>query len=325
VADDLPPIVFVLGAGASWGQGLPLGNELAKQIATRDGLQGLYASLDLSQSFEHLQTAMKKIGHSTIDKLLRSQKRFWEVGRRAIAYEILLAEKNGTGDERRISDQWYSQLFEFLSFIADGDFGVFAELPVRFITFNYDRTFDNYWWDALTLHFSEIRINVLNYLQTHPIIHMYGQAGKLSWQLSDRESVPAYEVPFGVDTSPAMVNRAAEALWIVHDKDLEDPVKAPHIAEAKTLIQNAAAIWFLGFRFDEDNFVRLGMLPGSQPELFYTAFNEPEHERQRITDMLEHRSAYVGATDEMTARFFNRTWSLFTRNIATGWGKRRRR
>jgi len=127
-------------------------------------------------------------------------------------------------------------------------------------------------------------------------------------------------VPYGNDVSAEMVNRAAEQLWICHDTDLD---KAEHLKEAASLVQNAFALWFLGFRFDPDNMARLGAPPGYRGQhVFYTTFKEEDHERERMSNALVGEALYAGSNDWMTLKYLRWSWDHFTRKIRLDWGQR---
>jgi hypothetical protein len=186
-------LVVLMGAGASIGSGYPLGPELVRQICETNPKNGRspFARLNLITEFENLREAIRSLDHSSIDRVLQTRRDLWSVGKLAITQSLLKCESHDLsyhtekwtdGDHRR--HRWYGGFFELLT-AEIPNFAHFAMLPLTFVTFNYDRSFDFFSWRWLNEKWPDNRIDIDQYLLKNPIIHLHGQFGKLEFQVPE--------------------------------------------------------------------------------------------------------------------------------------------
>jgi len=119
------------------------------------------------------------------------------------------------------------------------------------VTFNYDRSFEHYFFTALKQSYDKTDAEVRQKLSAAPIIHVHGSLGLLPWQ-SDSES--ARVVGYGHET-PTDVLSAKESIKVLHEAD----DGSLEFQQARKLIAGADRVFFFGFGFHPTNLWRLGM------------------------------------------------------------------
>ncbi len=256
--------VLVLGAGASAPYGLPSGQRLCDIIKvdlnpTKDELDRMGIG---KRSYDAFRLQLESAGRISVDAFLESRPVLIDQGKLAIALALLPCEKEDRlfnawakdrlglkGREKPESGHWYELLFNMLtqgrSFdeVDLGGFGV--------VTFNYDRSFEHYFFTALKHSYDKMDVEVREKLSAAPIIHVHGSLGLLPWQ-SGSESVRI--VGYGHMT-PTDVLSAKESIRVLHEAD----DSSPEFQEARKLIAGADRVFFFGFGFHPTNLWRLGM------------------------------------------------------------------
>ncbi len=136
--------------------------------------------------------------------------------------------------ERRlcVNENWYQWLLEKL--IQDGP--DFDASNLHIVTFNYDRSFEFFFWRALRSSFNLSGSETDDMLRRIEVIHAYGDVGPL---------IPNAVIPFG-DADKA--GNAANWINIVAPRTL--PPTASRIRE---IISECQRICFLGFGFWREN------------------------------------------------------------------------
>src|SRR5262245_39612944 len=98
----LPKTVFVLGAGASIPYGFPSAPGLRHLICTEttrpgDPRHAILMEMDFTyEEVEQFRVALARSWASSIDMFLSTRKRFWEVGKAAIALTIATFENHNS-------------------------------------------------------------------------------------------------------------------------------------------------------------------------------------------------------------------------------------
>lgn len=312
-------LLLILGAGASRPYGLPTSSELRHLILggpkgreamdsldisvsmLADFAKGAGVPLDFEKLLEHfddpnsdplkefldylLSTAhvnesrmeffremFRKSDRVSIDAFIsRWGEELGEIGQKAVAAFLLLCER-----EIRVNGDWYQQFNEALlkriDKIEKGD--------IRVLTFNYDRTLEQYLWNSLRVHFcldNELTTAAFEKVEIH---HVYGSLGAL------RGERP---IKFGARTfqpAAAKIRLATERA-----KGSEDVIPQ-WVGEADRIV-------FLGFGFWPEN-IELLKLPKKKQERFSSARGLP---RSTQADM---RSAYgirFGPIDEFAVDY----------------------
>ncbi len=307
---------FCLGCRASRAYGYPLGPSLVTEICQYSDNVDPFGKLGVAEQFRTLKYAIRTLDHSSIDRVMETRKDLWDIGRLAIATHLMGCENvqdlSLHGRKLTPADpalgRWYGQLFELLT-PKSPRFELFAKIPVTFVTFNYDRSFDFFFWQWLQEKYREPKDNeaIHKYLLDNPIIHVHGQLGKLAFQLG----APVEKIEFGKYSSsrePGLVERAAKGIKIVHDTELDT---SSEFEQARSKIAKAVAIVILGFGYDDVNFRRLGMDTVDQEErlhYFTTAYGVDDGGRERIRAMCGTRSGFIGGESQGIREFLNQHW-----------------
>lgn len=247
-------IVIVLGAGASWFLGYPLGKDLRESITMPkrdpDFLRSLtkYCSIEEHQ-FRELSRAFNVSMVDSIDAFLSNRPEFTEVGKAAIAYQILKAEKSdhSIGAYNHPEDKWI-QLFT--NKIARTKWDELDFSWISFITFNYDRSLEYLLLYSMSMIFGKSHEEVIQKLSTLKIIHVYGCVSKNPYDFSN-SSTHDFRYGYYRDLSCAVNN-----IRVIP----EDRETTTEIEQARDLLFNADKIAFLGFSFDEINLKRLNSI-----------------------------------------------------------------
>jgi hypothetical protein len=172
----------------------------------------------------------------SIDAFLAWRKDDFEaIGKFAIATAVLMCERRIC-----VNENWYQWLLEKL--VEDGP--DFDAGNLHIITFNYDRSFEFYFWWAFRAAFNLSGSKTDEMLRRIEIVHAYGDVGPLSGPEED-------VIPFG-DADKA--GKAAQSINIVAPRTL--PPTAKRIRE---IINECKRICFLGFGFWNDNVALLNL------------------------------------------------------------------
>jgi hypothetical protein len=268
--------VLVLGAGASMPFGFPSGRKLTEDICQRTGLFGNKSLLEqtgilrdgscnrpeiirrwtqgqrekFARDYETFKQALGRSGQPSVDTFLERKRKFADIGKLAIASVLLKSEltyKMFEGMEGR--DNWYQHLFKKLD--EGGLLESFGQNKLAIVTFNYDRSLEQYLFTALTNSYEETKEECAKAVGKIPIIHVYGSLGLLPWQ--DKENNTPYDLGTGSTTVKLeQIEKASKTIKIIRDdNDLEG------FGKAWIEMQNAKRIYFLGFGFDQTNVNRL--------------------------------------------------------------------
>ena len=254
------PTVFVLGAGASMPYGFPSAAELNRMILTLDG-ERYYKDLrcpkpSLRQVFiRAFQDALRGSDHSSIDAFLEYRGEFLELGKNLIAYCLIQCEvaaalfratdKDATGGDRS-SAKWYDLLLDRM----DSTFDDFDRNQVRLITYNYDRSLEQYLFTTIKNRYGKSDEEVARKVSAIPIVHVHGQLGYLEWQEHQRSlGTRRYESQVDCDAIVTATN-GIKVIPEVADESAELDI-------AHEYLRTAEQIHFLGFGYHERNMQRL--------------------------------------------------------------------
>ena len=255
--------VFILGAGASADFGFPSGEELRQRI-----IQGFIATD--SQTYKDVESIAKalsvpdedefndyikpinefayKLKHDagySIDAFLeRFKESYLEIGKLAIASILAKCENQ---DIFYSSDNWYRIIYDRMKQGASID--TFPQNRVSFITFNYDRSLEQFLYNGLLNFHEKVTENyVRNIISQIPIVHIYGQLDPLPWQNPDGRS-------YNRHITLGQLKRYRENISIVFEKITE--TTNSNFQKAVALLEQADRVYILGFGFHADNFSRL--------------------------------------------------------------------
>ena len=141
-------MVLVLGAGASKPYGLPLGTELRDSVIRAENNFALYQRvLDVEitkYQYAEFTKTLAHSGFSSVDAFLEENSEWLEIGKAAIALELLKAEWksiNNLFPPKQPKDHWYETLW---SYLKAPSWSTFKKNKISIITFNYDRSLEHY-------------------------------------------------------------------------------------------------------------------------------------------------------------------------------------
>jgi hypothetical protein len=242
------PTVLILGAGASYQYGFPLGSELRKDILSLSNVQnpilsnsGIVHHGDMGDFCHYFKNSRI----ASIDAFLAVRPEFAETGKKAIAAFILNYESTLKANllEGKI-EGWYDYLWNELASGVPWKELSFANLSI--ITFNYDRSLETFLISAIQATYRVSIIQAAEKLAELKIVHVYGDVGPASPLMQGYST-------YGIPITPDLVNLAVPRLKVI--PEARDDEEA--FIEARTLLEKADSIGILGFGFDSLNLKRL--------------------------------------------------------------------
>ncbi len=284
---------LALGAGASRPYGFTLGRELMQQIVellpsdpkARPSAEAVVIidALDELQRRGHIQLDREETYLLAVFRLMLTKKQprsiddflsgdfgenteaFRWIGKLAIAYTIgrvedweKLAEPPLPSTASGRPDDWYRQLWDELRVSSVGHF---CAVPLKTISFNYDRSFDAFLAERLT--FADLKTvpslrrgkqwwsSGSKELRALPLVHPYGVLGTLE-ELE-------YGALAGAGECEQLIEAASRIRVIGAERHADE---ADPFDDARRWIAEADRLVFLGFGFDRTNMVRLGLEAG---------------------------------------------------------------
>jgi hypothetical protein len=245
------PTLLILGAGASAEYDFPTGRALLFRIVR--GLRGLEGRLRYDMTLcgfsESLITRFANeldgSNQPSVDAFLElhtADLDYAHLGKAAIAASLI-------GDEASpaLTDRRTVKVYEYIWHRASGTPGTYPGNALSFLTFNYDRSLEQFLRDSLAASHPEFRdrgVEFTRALSQFRMLHVYGSLGSLD---PTNDSFLKYG---GVDVpeSPHRIREAAARIKLYHEASQSTPVSSirEQIADAKT-------ICFLGFGFHPAN------------------------------------------------------------------------
>ncbi len=293
--------VFVLGAGAHCPYRLPDGGELTRRIVSLLPTQSNTNNRSVQLIFElyerqfgsiretmvEFRRLLEHSGHRTIDSFLLTHANragYPEIGKTAVADILLPLEfqsrlsrlaRVATGGNP--DQDWMSYLFEHMLVGCAGSVDSFIGAnDISFVTFNYDRTLEHFFWSRIAHTFSLDSRTAWEHASRIKIIHVYGSLGPFS---------PARVGARRPDESPSsqLIQESASTIQLMYG----DRGQAT-IDEAKAAILAAGLVCFLGFGFDPDNIERLELnkLSAGKAMVGATRYEVAEGEWTRIASAM---------------------------------------
>jgi hypothetical protein len=132
------------------------------------------------------------------------------------------------------------------------DFNRFGSNRLSVITFNYDRSLEHFLYTCLCNTHNKPSDEAAAQLAHIPIVHVYGQLGRLEWQPNNANCLPR---PYTNDLDIDSISRAAGGIKII----AEHRDKNPEFLVAHDLMMKADRILFIGFGYDKMNITRLSV------------------------------------------------------------------
>ena len=281
--------LFILGAGASKPFGYPTGIELREIILRMSVLPDVVSALTPvnEESTWYEKSVLKFISEFlkssvySIDYFLEKRPEFTEIGKMSIAACLIGYEKD---QELRnhANGNWYMYLYDRLK----SSFEDFDKNNISFITFNYDRSLEQFFHNALKSTFNKSNQECADKLKEIPIVHLYGHIGLLPWQLQDSNDEICF--PYTQEVTKQRVVNALKTLKLINsERRIED---SEEFKAAYKLIETAQRIYFMGFGFDEVNLERLDIKLMGGKSLIATAYGLDASTQKRVTQDFQTRA-----------------------------------
>jgi len=297
--------VLVLGAGASKDFGFPTGKELVRQICDQ-------LSNQENKEFELFYECANKLSPEVADKFpfylkqadppsvdawLEHNPPFIDVGKVAIAIALLWYEHKY--QHLSPENNWYGLLFQRLN----SPFDRFQDNKVSIITFNYDRSLEQYLFKTFRYtHTAKSHKECEEKLNQLRIVHVYGSLGRLEWQCDDpQHSIP--QVPYGKRLDRDSVLSAAKSIKIMPEG--QEP--GIEFDKARSWIKYANSLYFLGFGYHKTNMERLGIEILNRPSKVMGTSLGLDYQRIREVERLRirHLKTKVGLLQESVYEFLH--------------------
>jgi NAD-dependent SIR2 family protein deacetylase len=244
--------VFVIGAGASAPYGLPLGRGLLTNILERykDKAGNTPKLLNTTEftpgEVRSFVDALRYSGLQSVDAFLERRPEYLEIGKSIMGIELLQAEIH----ERlwQADDNWLTYLY---SHMVGNSLQEFANNQVAFVTFNYDRCIEHFFFVSLKNSFGRTSEETAKIVEKIKVIHLHGRLAHLPWQKGKSS------IAFGdsqIDVHKMEIVR--KEIKVVHE-DLTLDGRDADFDLAHVMLVNARRVYLMGFGFGARNVQRL--------------------------------------------------------------------
>ena len=279
---------FVLGAGASAPYGFPTGAQLSSQVIS--GLQpgqsvwaSLIGSLGIAEGdLVSFRDAFRYSGKQSVDAFLEHRGEYLTIGKAATAQVLIRYESTDSLFDS--NGNWYRYVFNKLN----SQIGAFGENAVSFITFNYDRSLEQFLFTALKNTYGVSDEMCADLLKDIPIIHLHGRLGYLPWQDGGKTR------PYSLEPTAEALRTSIENIKIIHE-NISDG-RDEDFSVAKTILDRAERVYFLGFGYDQTNMMRLGISDLDQGKASGTAMGLGDAEIHNVRSLCNNRILLPNAT-----------------------------
>jgi hypothetical protein len=248
------PTVLVLGAGASMPYGFPSGNDLKNIILDNllknhsSGWYDFLASQNVTEGFaRNFGDLLRRSGSQSIDLFLSTHADFIPCGKICIALALIPLEEENRIYESELNcrDKWYEYLW---SKIHEPKQSSFLNNNLSIITFNYDRSFDYFLYNAIKSCYFDRSLDSGNYAEIESlfksinILHIHGQLGHLPGLGNNSRNY-----------IPNLTEEAIQIAWRQIRVISEHNYQSETYRQAYQRLQKAERIYFLGFGYNENN------------------------------------------------------------------------
>lgn len=234
---------LILGAGASKQFGFPTGYELKQRVLSLVGSAPEFGSFSQIH-VEQFKAALLRSGKTSVDSFLEHRPEFILVGKTAIAITLITCESEDILFSSN-GDSWYGYLFNQLN----TQFNDFDKNKLSILTFNYDRSLEQYLFTCLINAYGKSIEKCAEKLKSISIVHLHGDLGELQFLGNTN-----FMRPYSTILSDFTVNVATQRIRIIH----EGIENEPQFAQAQKILSESEVICFLGFGYHPLNLERLG-------------------------------------------------------------------
>ncbi|TYL80823.1 hypothetical protein [Bradyrhizobium cytisi] len=247
------PTVFLLGAGASYPYGLPLGSELKSQILDRyaNDTGGHTVHLTNTTSFgrtdiDRFIGALRYSGLLSVDAFLERRPEFMEIGKAMMGIELLHAEVHERLWQEK--ENWLTYLY---SQMIGNTLEEFADNKVAFVTFNYDRCVEHFFFTSLKNSFGRSDDETAAIAKKISVVHLHGKLGHLPWE-GTKSPIDFGDNQIDVRKMKILINE----IKVVHEDHTLDG-RDIEFAMAQVMLTQARRVYLLGFGFGARNVQRI--------------------------------------------------------------------
>ena len=245
--------VFVLGAGASVPYMFPPGRSLIGDICNLESntsfhsyLDRAYPGLDPVANFKILSESLWGSPVPSIDQFLEHHLEFLDFGKFAIAYYFNNIHETHLKDRVNYNRDWYLSLFQ--EYLYERKFSDFLNNNIKFVTFNYDVSLEMFFHRAISSMFSVVQADLEEFFNKIEIVHIHGKIRSWPWESSGVTNVSE------LNLLPHQIKKISENdIYLIH----EDSPFGRTINRAKSIIDSAEIVIFLGFGFHARNLDKL--------------------------------------------------------------------
>jgi hypothetical protein len=306
--------VFILGAGASMPYGYPSGEGLSNHICSFENkFDFILNNFDqedkkneLKQKMTELVKKLKNAPTTSIDLFLARNRGegFLDFGKMAILFSIFHFEIHGKNfrdlAKEGKNQDWFSYLYKKMTndLKAPDDRLKFKQNKVSFITFNYDRSLEHFFYESLKNSFTYTNKELLTEVKSIPIFHVYGKISDLDWERDSGEGIKYLYHS----------NKKVQHLFTINKLDeLRGNIKLMYQNNVKTdysklveKIKTAKKIFFLGFGYSEENMevLEIGDSLSYEQDIYGTAYELSEKRIEEIRRMMKKNWPSAKTEDE---------------------------
>lgn len=249
--------VLILGAGASKHYDFPLAYEIVRRVREdTDSMQSHAPQFGIEPTdYTRVVARLLSSGCTSVDQFaeyLDSAKDIF-IAKALIAYHLGMCEVRTVLSQKWAGGHWYELLANHL---IGSKLETFPQRDIAVITFNYERSLEQYLFDCLTSRFerrhspADIRTAFLRL----PIIHIYGRMGQLPGFARLGES----ERPYEQIHDRKEMDAAVAGMHILRELR-EDPGRGERTAARQHLRDAHGVITFLGFAYAYENLEALDL------------------------------------------------------------------
>ncbi len=261
--------VVITGAGANKEYGFPTGKDLQKEIPDKyidlymkhvppDNFHQDWTQIEYDEHHYYLTEQLGfvdsyKAANLPIDQYISQQDRnrnFNKYAKHALILGLLEYEKKSN-----LIDNWLEEILTQMCADLHG-IGKYKDIEknnISFITFNYDRTIEQFFAQRIAQMYSIDESESALVVNNIPIHHVYGKIADLQWQNQDSF------LKYGMEDNSRLGNYSWELCNNIDLIRFDRAVKElKSYKSIRALLNNAERLYILGFGFDTYNLSVLG-------------------------------------------------------------------
>jgi hypothetical protein len=298
------PTTFVVGAGASVPYGLPTGPALCETARALSpnaaGYQVVREAGITTDALDEFLRDLKQYPGESIDAFLghrTQQPQVSKVGRTVIAALMGQAVLNTRGTLTHPKRDWLRCLvLQMTAGAPRFDDFIAGNTAVNFVTFNFDTIIEDRLARLVTDVYGggHVPTDLPNQLsQACPIVHVHGQLPQAPDGPMDLGEVHGY--------SSEWVKWTRETAAQIHV--VQDEIHASIVAEARSSVNRAQVLCFMGFAYAVENLQRLGIGVGQEVnnprQVYGTGFDLRQGRREWVCRQVRDLHLLAAGTDCM--------------------------